>query len=128
MINKMTGEVIVNEKLVFSPLFNFEDFKSTPFFNKQDGIRVIQLDDKQMIDGNEYYVSFFFRNGTIYALTLVLAEMSISEGNEINRKILHDEILTNNDIENGKEYSWGKVISEYDARSNSSEIIIIYKH
>jgi len=127
MINKITGEIKINEHLIFSPTMTFEDFKETPFYDNQDGIRVIQLSDSQYINGDEYYVSFFFREGMIYALTLICANMTISEENEMERKKLHDKILTANNIESGKEYSWGKVTSEYDARSNSSEIVITYK-
>ncbi|ROR31780.1 hypothetical protein EDD66_101398 [Mobilisporobacter senegalensis] len=127
MINKITGEIKINEHLIFSPMMTFEDFKETPFYNNQDGIRVIQLSDRQYIDGNEYYVSFFFRDDMIYALTLICANVTISEENEMERKELHDKILIDSNIESGKEYSWGRVTSEYDARSNSSEIVITYK-
>lgn len=128
MINKLTGEIRINEKLIFFPGFSFEDFKKTPFYNNnQDGIRAIYLDDKQMISGKEFYVSFFFKDGIIYAIILIYAEISITEEHEMERKKFHDEILATNDIINGKEYNWGKVISEYDAKSNSSEIVIVYK-
>jgi len=128
MVNKDTGEVRVNKELVLSPLFTFEDFKKTSFFNGHDGIKAIQLKEKQTIDNRDYFVSFFFRDSKLYAITLMLAEMAISEDDELLRKSLHDEILKNDGIKNGKDYCWGKVVSEYDRRSNSSEIVIIYRH
>jgi len=126
MINLKTGEIRVNRELTLSPWFTFEDFKNTSFFDNHDGIKSIQLKEKQTIDNNSYFVSFFFRNSKLYAITLMLADMSISEKDEEHRKNLHDEVLRLNGIENGKVYSWGKIVSEYDKRSNSSEILIVY--
>ncbi len=128
MINKKTGELRVNEDLIFSPHFTFEDFKKTPFYDDQDGVRLIQLDKKQVIDGKKYYVSFFFMDNLIYAVSLIYDEVSISEENEMDRKKLHDEILASYNIESGKEYSWGEIKSKYDAKSNISKILILYKH
>ncbi len=127
MINKITGEIIISEHLKFSPMMTFEDFKKSPLYDNQEDFRVIQLRDRQYIDGNEYYVSFFFRDGMIYAITLIYANMTISEENEMERKKIHDKILIANNIESGKEYSWGRVTSGYDGRSNSSEIVITYR-
>ncbi len=126
MINLKTGEIRVNRELTLSPWFTFEDFKNTSFFDNHDGIKSIQLKEKQTIGNNSYFVSFFFRNSKLYAITLMLADMSISEKDEEHRKNLHDEVLRLNGIENGKAYSWGKIVSEYDKRSNSSEILIVY--
>lgn len=128
MINKETGKLYVNDKLIFSPNFTFEDFKKTPYYDNQDGVMEIYMDEKQVIDGREYYVSFFFIDGLIYAVTLVYDGVSISEENEPDRKKFHDEILASYDIISGKEYNWGKVISKYEPRSNMSEILILYNH
>jgi len=128
MINLKTGEIRINTGLTLSPRFTFEKFKNTSFFDNQDGIKSIQLKEKQTIDSNSYFVSFFFRNSKLYALTLMIADMSISEKDEANRKKLHDEVLRINGIESGKEYSWGKIVSEYDKKSNSSEILIVYNN
>lgn len=126
MINLTTGEIRVNGELTLSPWFTFEDFKNTSFYDNHDGINSIHLKEEQVIDNQSYFVSFFFRNSHLYAITLMISDISISEKDEENRKNLHDEILRLNGIENGKAYSFGKIISVYDKRSNSSEILIIY--
>lgn len=128
MINLKTGEIRVNKEVTLSPWFTFEDFKNTSFYDNHDGIKSIQLKGKQTIDNKSYFVSFFFRNYKLYAITLMIADLSISENDEVNRKSLHDEVLRRNGIESGKEYCWGKIVSEYDKRSNSSEILIVYNN
>ena len=54
-------------------------------------------------------------------------EQEYSEKNEKERKLLHDEILHKLGIDSNSRYVWGKILSEYDARSNLSSINIIYK-
>lgn len=127
LINQDNGVVIINAKLKVEPHFNFDDFKNTPFFHGQDAIRIIRLADKQEIDGNEYLVSLFFRNNEIYSVSLILNDKSITEKNEKMRKSIHDKILRGNGLQSNNIFYWGKVISEYDARSNISEITIYYK-
>lgn len=126
MINIHTGILKINSDLIFSPYYNFEDFKRTSYFKGQDGVRIIYLDEKQTINGRTYLVSFFFREGKIYVVSLVNCDQSISENEEKTRKERHDEILFQEGIESGKEYNWGKIESNYDARSNVSSIDIFY--
>ena len=128
MINIETGEIKVNKELALSPWFTFGDFKNTSFYDNHDGIKSIQLKETQVIDNNRYYVSFFFKNSLLYAITLMIADLTISENDEEQRKSLHDEVLSRNGIVSGKEYNWGKIVSEYDKRSNSSEILIVYNN
>ncbi len=42
------------------------------------------------------------------------------------RKILHDDILNELGIRPQEKYSWGKISSDYDAKSNLSNINIVY--
>ncbi|MFZ2539579.1 MAG: hypothetical protein WAX04_11845 [Oscillospiraceae bacterium] len=128
MINKVNGKIKINEKLVIDSEFTFKDFKRTCYYNNQNEERMIYLEGEQIIDNNKFYVRFFFRNNLIYSVLLMVADTSISEENEMQRKKIHDEILTNTNIVVGKEYVWGKVLSEYDGKSNCCDIIIIYKH
>ena len=44
-----------------------------------------------------------------------------NEGKEV-----HDKILKENGLAEKEEFSWGKIISDYDVRSNISSINIIY--
>jgi hypothetical protein len=126
MIDISKGVLKIDDTLSFYPGFRFEDFKETKYYNGQDGIRVIYLDEKQIIDGKQYIVNFFFRNNRIYVVSLINCDEDISESDESNRKIVHDEILKQNQIESGYQYPWGKVLSEFDARSNISSINIYY--
>ena len=49
-----------------------------------------------------------------------------SESNERDRKKIHDKILTEMGLLQGEKYQWGKIVSEYDVRSNISSINIYY--
>ena len=84
------------------------------------------LDEQQIIDNRKYIVSLFFRNGKIYMMSLICCDKEFSEKDEDKRKILHDDILNELGINQQMEYSWGKISSDYDARSNVSSIDIMY--
>ena len=127
MIDLKKGIIKINDNLIFSPNFSYEDFKKTPYFNGQNNVRMIYLNEYQIIEGRKYMVSFFFKKDKIYMVSLVNCDEIISEDNEKRRKKKHDNILSLEKIENGKEYSWGKIQSEDDARSNVSSINIYYK-
>lgn len=126
MLDKNKGTLKINDILSFYPGFRFEDFKETKYYNGQDGARVIYLGEKQIIDGKRYKINFFFKNNRIYVVSLINCDEDISESDEPKRKIVHDEILKQNKIESGYQYPWGKVLSEFDARSNLSSINIYY--
>ena len=120
------GIIKIDNELVVKPDFTFEQFKETKFYNKQDGIRIIYLDGRQIIENRKYIVSLFFRNGKIYMVSLICCEQEYSENDECKRKDLHDIVLQEFGIvENGK-FEWGEIKSVYDARSNISSINIIY--
>ena len=127
MIDLKKGIIKINDNLIFSPNFSYEDFKKTPYFNGQNNVRMIYLNEYQIIEGRKYMVSFFFKKDKIYMVSLVNCDEIISEDNEKRRKKKHDNILSLEKIENGKESSWGKIQSEFDARSNVSSINIYYK-
>lgn len=126
MIDIKTGVVIISDKLKVSPEFDYEDFKKTSYFKGQDSVRIIYLDEKQMINEHTYIVSLFFRKEKIYMVSLINCDEDISEHEEKKRKEKHDEILCQEGIVSGQEYYWGKVESEYDARSNISSINVYY--
>ena len=88
--------------------------------------RIIYLDEPQKIGKYKFLVGFFFKDRVIYMVTLINCDKDFQENEEKNRKGIHDSILQENGIEDGKEYKWGKVVSEYDARSNISSINIYY--
>lgn len=126
MIDLNNGIVRISDDLCIAPQFSFDDFKKTSFYNNHDGIRAIYIEKQQSIDSNNYMVSLIFRNNQIYMLSLVCCSKQYSEKNEKERKELHDEILKIYGVVGKKEFAWGKVSSDYDARGNCSSINIIY--
>lgn len=126
MIDLANGIVRVAKELNIHPNYTFEDFKKTSFYKKQDSSRVVYLDGQQVIDEKKYIVSIFFRNGKIYMLSLICCNIEYSEMDEKKRKDLHDEILKQYGVMGEKEFVWGRVISDYDARGNCSSINFLY--
>ncbi len=120
------GFLSISDQLTIYPGFSFEQFKHTKFYKNQDGIKMIDLDGPQMIGGRNYIVSLFFRHGKIYMVSFLCCEKEFSENEEKKRKILHDDILNEFGIRPQERYRWGKISSEYDARSNLSSINILY--
>lgn len=121
----LRGEVELCNDLKIRPGFTFEDFKKTKEYQGQDGIRVIELADAVTIDNHKYYVSFFFREGNIYALSLFCCDQEFGFEDEIKRKELHDRILAEYNITE-ENYPWGKIVSNYDRRGNVSSIGFYY--
>jgi len=120
------GFISIPDKLTIYPGFSFEKFKHTKFYKNQDSIKIIYLDGQQIIDGRKYIISLFFRNGKIYMVSLICCNKEFPENDEKKRKILHDDILKELGIRPQEKYSWGKISSDYDARSNLSSINIMY--
>ncbi len=126
MVDIRTGFIAISDQLTIYPGFSFEQFKQTKFYKNQDGIRIIYLDGQYIIADRKYMVSLFFRYGKIYMVSLVCCDQEFSENDEKKRKLLHDDILNELGIRPQERYSWGKISSNYDARSNLSSINIIY--
>ena len=126
MLDTGNGFFKISDELTIFRGFSFEQFKNTKFYKNQDGVRSFYLDEQQIIDNRKYIVSLFFRNGKIYMVSLICCEKEFSEKEEDKRKILHDDILNELGINHQKKYSWGKISSDYDARSNVSSIDIMY--
>ena len=129
MIDVTNGEVSTREGLVIGPNYSFDKFKTTKFYNGQDGVRIIYLDEHQTIYGRQFIMSLFFRDGIIYMVSLICCDEKFSESNERDRKKIHDKILTEMGLLQGEKYQWGKIVSEYDVRSNISSInTVSYTH
>ncbi len=126
MLDTSNGFFEISDELTIFPGFSFEQFKHTRCYKNQDGVRIIYLDEQQMIDNRKYIVGLFFRNEKIYMVSLICCDKEFSEKDEDKRKILHDDILNELSINQQMEYSWGKISSDYDARSNVSSIDIMY--
>lgn len=65
MLDISKGFLTISDELTIFPGFSFEQFKHTKFYKNQDGVRIIYLDEQQIIDNRKYIVSLFFRNGKI---------------------------------------------------------------
>lgn len=126
MLDINNGLFTISDELMIFPGFSFEQFKQTKFYENQDEVKIICLDKQQIIDNRKYIVSLFFRNKKIYMVSLICCDKEFLEKDEDKRKILHDDILNELGIDHQMEYSWGKISSDYDARSNLSSINIIY--
>ena len=118
MLDISNGFLKISDELTIFSGFSFEQFKHTRFYKNQDGVRIIYLDEQQVIDNRKYIVSLFFRNGKIYMVSLICCDKEFSEK--------HDDILNELGINQQMEYSWGKISSDYDVRSNVSSINIMY--
>ncbi len=126
MDNICKGFISISDELTIYPNYSFEQFKHTKFYKNQDGIKMIYLDGPQRIDGRNYIISLFFRYGKIYMVSLICCDVEFLENDEKKRKALHDDILNGLGIRPQERYSWGKISSDYDAKSNLSSINIVY--
>ncbi|HFK1053048.1 TPA: hypothetical protein ACGXKV_002919 [Listeria monocytogenes] len=126
MLNTVNGELKINDELIVHPEYQFDEFKNTEYYDGQDGIKIIYLEKIQKIDTYHYFVNLFFKEKQLYSVSLINCDQNISESNEVDRKTIHDKILSENGIQNNVSYNWGKIISEYDPRSNISSIDIFY--
>lgn len=118
-IIKINGEI-------FAPGYTFEDFQRSTFFEGQDAVRIIRLNDTVKIGGNNFITSLFFRNKILYMLSMMSVDIDIPFSEEIKRKQLHDEILAKNGLSPETFFDWGNIKSVYDPKGNVSSINIIY--
>lgn len=128
MIDTKTGIITVNEKLVISKEFTFNDYKKCPYFNNENEEREIQLGGIGRAFGYSVYVSIFFKNSVISRIMLMFDSPEIrSFEDESKRKSIHEKYLKSIGLESVNEFEWGTVKSDFDKKSTSSDIIISYK-
>ena len=120
-----TGKITIGG-VEFYPGFTFEDFKKTPFYTNQDGIRIIRLNDAMKIDSHKYIVNLFFRDYKLYMISLVSIDIDIPFEEEEKRAELHRQILEEYGLSDVNAFSWGTLKVIYDPRSNSSKIGLTY--
>ena len=126
MIDNSNGYINISDELTIFPGFSFEQFKNTKFYDNQDDVRIIYLNEHQIINGRNYIVSLFFRDRKIYMVSLICCDKEFSEQDEKKRKELHDTILSELGLNSHMKYNWGEISSDFDAGSNISSINIIY--
>lgn len=128
MINTKTGAITVNEKLVITREFTFNDFTKHSYFKNQNEEREIQLGGIGSALGYSVYVSIFFKNSLISKVMLMFDSPQIrSFEDEPKRKAIHEKYLKSIGLESVNEFEWGTVKSDFDKKSTSSDIIISYK-
>ena len=55
MLDIRNGFLKISDELTIFPGFSFEQFKHTRFYKNQDGVRIIYLDEQQIIDNKKYH-------------------------------------------------------------------------
>ena len=110
MIDNSNGYINISDELTIFPGFSFEQFKNTKFYDNQDDVRIIYLNEHQIINGRNYIVSLFFRDRKIYMVSLICCDKEFSEQDEKKRKELHDTILNELGLNSHMKYNWGEVI------------------
>lgn len=121
-----TGKIMI-DGVEFYPGYTFEDFKKTPFYMNQGGIRSIPLNDAKEIDDHKYIVNLFFRDGKLYMISLACVDMDVPFEEEEKRALLHRQILAEYGLSDVNSFSWGTIKAIYDSRSNSSNIAFLYQ-
>lgn len=121
-----TGKIMI-DGVEFYPGYTFEDFKKTPFYTNQDGIRIIPLNGAKEIDDHKYIVNLFFRDGKLYMISLACVDMDVPFEEEEKRALLHRQILAEYGLSDVNTFSWGTIKAIYDSRSNSSNIAFVYQ-
>lgn len=118
MLDICNGFLKISDELTIFPGFSFGQFKHTRFYKNQDRVKIIYLDEQQIIDNKKYIVSLFFRNGKIYMVSLICCHKEFSEKDEDKRKILHDDILNELGINQQMEYCWQRTDSKIKEAGN----------
>lgn len=124
-MNYRTGELTIHNE-VFHKWYTFKQFKKSALYKAQDDVKMFSLEGKYKIDNWIFYVSFFFKYGKLYMISLFCEDPEISFEDEPKRKELHDSILAEYGLSDDEEFVWGSVSSVYDRKSNISSINIIY--
>ena len=88
MIDVTNGEVSTREGLVIGPNYSFDKFKTTKFYNGQDGVRIIYLDEHQTIYGRQFIMSLFFRDGIIYMVSLIVMKNFLNQTRETEKRYM----------------------------------------
>ena len=118
MLDICNGFLKISDELTIFPGFSFGQFKHTRFYKNRDRVKIIYLDEQQIIDNKKYIVSLFFRNGKIYMVSLICCDKEFSEKDEDKRKILHDDILNELGINQQMEYCWQRTDSKIKEAGN----------
>lgn len=106
--------------------FSFDEFKNTPLFSGQDGIRMICPDELVCIDGVNFKAGIMFRNGLLYLVSLYCVDLDTTPDREAEVKEFHDAFLRKYGLSEHNSFSWGSIESCFDPRSCSASICFTY--
>ncbi len=120
------GIVTIDNELVVSSGYTFNEFKKTSFYSGEDETLAVYLEKTVTIDNHKYAVILRFNKGIIYSLSLICCDLEISMEYEEERCLLHNQILSQYGLSNKNEFSWGKITSNYDEKGNVSSICFLY--
>ena len=126
LIDLETGNINL-DGVIFHKGFTFEEFKKTQLYKNQDEKMVIFL-LKTKIDKYEYYTSVYFNSCIISKIYLEVEDERITGFENVPQlKYIHDNILKEYGIIDGKKYSWVTISSVFDPKGCVSSIIIEYQ-
>jgi hypothetical protein len=126
MINVKDGSIIIDDQFVLSPKLSFEDFKKSCYYNNQNENRMFYLEGVHEVNNNKFYISLYFNKKFLQSVHIIIDDTELSKNDEMLRKCVHDDLLLKNNIESGKEYSWGEITSVYEPRGDISLIVVNY--
>ena len=79
------------------------------------------------VDEHQYLVNLFFREYTLYMISMVCVDIDIPFEEEEKRAVLHRQIMAEYGLSDVNVFSWGILKVSFDPRSNSSKIGLIYQ-
>lgn len=112
--------------IILNKDFSFSDFTKTKYYNNQDSVREIKLEDIQVFENHKFIVTIRFDDDLLSLISLYCVDDNINLDfeHERERKEKHDLILKEWGVQ--KKYNWGMIESVYEPRSNAALILIEY--
>lgn len=124
-MNLKKGILTVGQE-TFSPDYTFEDFQRSAFYEGQSASSAIELTGSHDIAGNRFLISLIFDDQRLHMIVLGCIDEEIPRDHEMDRKVLHDEILKKHGIVPGKKYGRFTIESNYFPKENAAVILITY--
>lgn len=121
------GKLILSNE-AFGYGYTYKQFRKSALYTGQNSIRAFTLNGTHKIDNRIFYVTFTFRQGYLYMISLCCEDSGICFEEEQKRKVLHDGILAEYGLFDYEHFEWGSISSVYDARSNTSSINIVFEY
>ena len=111
LIDTKTGIIKIDKDLIIDGNYTFEDFRKTKYYSDQDGIKIIFIKGEKVIANHKFLISLSFEKDLIDFVGLMCVDKKISFEDEAKGERIKIKILSN-----------------YDPRSCSSDILIVYNN